>query len=1039
VSDNLSRVGVEFTGSAVGAIGAARQTAQAIDKVKVSAAGSSAPLRGMQSDLGRVERGALAGSGAFKGLGRSVAFASTAFIGAAGLVEVIKKSIDVVLESQTSIAHLDQAIRNAHASVTALTPVLEAHAAAARQLGFEDNDTRDAEAKLVTAFGATKKALDELSTAQDLARASNIPLGDAARQLILLQEGNARAAKQFGLSLPDLTAKQWAQKAAVDGLNLAQEKGKTLYDELLPRIKDQAEAYANTPAGKIAEFHAQVTHLEESIGTGLLPVVDKYLTRIDDWLAKGKNQERVTKDVRAVVDELAGVLDDAKKATQEFLKYADPVVHAIGGWKPVIEGLIGLKLASEIAGWTSGFGRLAAALSGKGGATEGINGFKGALLNLIGNPVVAGGLAAWLYGQIKGDAKATKDFAVPGSSDKHVELKDGQFTEVTHTAGRGSSAFKRTPISAAQAATLTGGATTSSSVPAGTIGGSVGALTGTSSSYGYQQLKSLWVQAGGSILDADVMASIALAESGGRVGAIGGPNSNGTFDYGLWQINSSHGYDTQSLLHNPLYNARAAVSIFNSQGLQAWSTYNNGAYEKFLHSNIQGKSAGSTASPFGPSTQTGGSGGGKTAPAKPKFVGATAATIISAQGGITAMLRGLPATLDPVEKNAIAHIKAIQDALHVHMSAADLAKDKVELTKWGKVLHDEIGKNTKVVAAAAAALNKVFDQALTLDVSHVLRGFDESFSQQMHTFDTETSRKLRDMQTAFSRQQQAFDQETQRGLQGFVVAQTPEEKALADFVAKRGADDLAKSRADQLANASTDDERAQLALGFSLDDQQAALQDAADASRVAQDAKTAADQQAYQDQRDAAKQAAQDKESDAEQAYQDQRDQQKQALQDINDDQRTALQNNLDDWTTWLESKKKSYSDFLTWLRSQGLDTSGLVNPGGGGGGAVSFATPDRLPSNRTGALIPFAAGGRVPGQFIGRQDTVLARLTPGETVLSRGLTSALEQMVLGAGGGGTRPIVVSIQIDGREIAQATAQPMSDEQARQIGYTIPRG
>jgi len=211
----MERVGVRFDGSSVGAVGAARQTALAIDKVKVSAAGSSMPLRGMERDLGRVERGALAGSGAFRGMGRSIAFASGAFLGAAGFVAAIRSSIDVVLAAQTGIAKLDQAIVNAHASVKALTPILEDHAAKMRLLGFNDDQTREAEAKLITAFGATKHALGEVSVAADLARASNIPLADATRQLILLQEGNMRAAKQFGLALPDLTMKQWQQKAAV--------------------------------------------------------------------------------------------------------------------------------------------------------------------------------------------------------------------------------------------------------------------------------------------------------------------------------------------------------------------------------------------------------------------------------------------------------------------------------------------------------------------------------------------------------------------------------------------------------------------------------------------------------------------------------------------------------------------------------------------------------------------------------------------------------------------------------------------------------
>jgi hypothetical protein len=96
-------------------------------------------------------------------------------------------------------------------------------------------------------------------------------------------------------------------------------------------------------------------------------------------------------------------------------------------------------------------------------------------------------------------------------------------------------------------------------------------------------LEALWLKAGGTANVSKTMAAIALAESGGRIGAVGGPNSNGTYDYGLWQINSSHSaYDRHSLLTDPLYNARAAVSIYQSQGLSAWSTYTSGAYRSHL-------------------------------------------------------------------------------------------------------------------------------------------------------------------------------------------------------------------------------------------------------------------------------------------------------------------------------------------------------------------------------------------------------------------------------------------------------------------------
>ena len=123
-------------------------------------------------------------------------------------------------------------------------------------------------------------------------------------------------------------------------------------------------------------------------------------------------------------------------------------------------------------------------------------------------------------------------------------------------------------------------------------------------------LEQLWIEAGGPPNVAQTMAAIALAESGGQVGAKGGPNSDGTYDYGLWQINTvnvnSHHWSVASLLGNPEYNAKAAVAIYKSAGFGAWSTYNSGAYKQFLS---QGSKASVNYGGVGGSRQRPGAGG----------------------------------------------------------------------------------------------------------------------------------------------------------------------------------------------------------------------------------------------------------------------------------------------------------------------------------------------------------------------------------------------------------------------------------------------
>lgn len=82
----------------------------------------------------------------------------------------------------------------------------------------------------------------------------------------------------------------------------------------------------------------------------------------------------------------------------------------------------------------------------------------------------------------------------------------------------------------------------------------------------------------------NIAVAIAMAESSGNSTATH-LNTDGSTDYGLWQINSIHSqYSPQLLLSNPLYNATAAYQISSSgSNFHPWTTYETGAYKKYLN------------------------------------------------------------------------------------------------------------------------------------------------------------------------------------------------------------------------------------------------------------------------------------------------------------------------------------------------------------------------------------------------------------------------------------------------------------------------
>lgn len=81
---------------------------------------------------------------------------------------------------------------------------------------------------------------------------------------------------------------------------------------------------------------------------------------------------------------------------------------------------------------------------------------------------------------------------------------------------------------------------------------------------------------------ARTMAAIAGAESGGDPAAKGGPNSDGSYDLGLWQINDkAHPEITSMNWKDPLLNAREAFNVFQSQGFDAWVSYHDSSSKAY--------------------------------------------------------------------------------------------------------------------------------------------------------------------------------------------------------------------------------------------------------------------------------------------------------------------------------------------------------------------------------------------------------------------------------------------------------------------------
>jgi len=88
--------------------------------------------------------------------------------------------------------------------------------------------------------------------------------------------------------------------------------------------------------------------------------------------------------------------------------------------------------------------------------------------------------------------------------------------------------------------------------------------------------------------EARIMRAISLAESKGKQTAVNKANRNGSIDSGFFQVNTIHRKKGESKeqfitrMHDLEENFKEARKVLDKQGLQAWSTYNNGAYITYM-------------------------------------------------------------------------------------------------------------------------------------------------------------------------------------------------------------------------------------------------------------------------------------------------------------------------------------------------------------------------------------------------------------------------------------------------------------------------
>jgi hypothetical protein len=203
-------------------------------------------------------------------------------------------------------------------------------------LGVTDSDLRPAIAKLARQTGSLEKAQQGASLAMDIAAATGKPLSAVTDALAKGYAGNTTALAKLDPKLRDLV------KGGLDA--------EGAMSVLADTFGGSATTKANTAEGQFARLKVSLDETKESIGSALIPIIEKvlpFLTRLGDWAS---NNTAAFLIVAGVIGGIAAavVLVNAAMSAWTAITTAFTVVqaafNAVMAMNPIVLIVIGIGL-----------------------------------------------------------------------------------------------------------------------------------------------------------------------------------------------------------------------------------------------------------------------------------------------------------------------------------------------------------------------------------------------------------------------------------------------------------------------------------------------------------------------------------------------------------------------------------------------------------------------------------------------------------------------------------------------------------------------
>jgi phage-related protein len=196
------------------------------------------------------------------------AFAAAAAAAGAAAIAIGVEAVKAAIEDEKAQTQLALALENATGATDAQIKATEASILQmSLATGVADDQLRPALARLVRSTGDTSKAQELLATALDVAAATGKPVEAVANSLAKAYDGNTTALGKLGVGL-----------SAAELKTMSFDQVQTKLSEL---FGGAAAANAETYAGKIARVQIAFDEAKETLGTALLPILDKFLQFIN--------------------------------------------------------------------------------------------------------------------------------------------------------------------------------------------------------------------------------------------------------------------------------------------------------------------------------------------------------------------------------------------------------------------------------------------------------------------------------------------------------------------------------------------------------------------------------------------------------------------------------------------------------------------------------------------------------------------------------------------------------------------------------------